>query len=161
MICTLSSTLCKRKSRKDTMRTISKSLRPFGLALTLGIGVGVGQGIARNEYSFGIEMPFVLAQHSPRPVEASLSSDEQSVIRVARQASPAVVSVSRDGGLGSGVLIRTDGVLLTNAHVVGDARQVVLNLPTGSGSPGVFWDAMSAVILPSSRFPAAAFRKRL
>jgi S1-C subfamily serine protease len=101
------------------MRTISKSLRPFGLALTLGIGVGIGQGVAKNEYSLGIEMPFVLAQNSPRPVEPSPSSDEQSVIRVARQASPAVVSVSREGGVGSGVLIRTDGVLLTNAHVVG------------------------------------------
>jgi hypothetical protein len=93
--------------KRITMRTISKSLRPFGLALTLGVGVGIGQGVVKNEYSFGIDMPFVLAQNSPRPAEPLLQSDEQSVIRVARQASPAVVSVSRNGGLGSGVLIRT------------------------------------------------------
>lgn len=142
------------------MRTISKSLRPFGLALTLGIGVGIGQGLAKNEYSLGIEMPFVLAQNSPRPVEPVLNSDEQSVIRVARQASPAVVSVSRDGGLGSGVLIRTDGVLLTNAHVVGDARQVRVELADGRRLTGrvlgrdVSGD-IAVVKIPGSGFPRA------
>ncbi|HEX8235758.1 MAG TPA: trypsin-like peptidase domain-containing protein [Abditibacteriaceae bacterium] len=142
------------------MRTISKSLRPFGLALTLGIGVGVGQGLARNEYSSGIEMPFVLAQNSPRPAELSLSSEEQSIIRVARQASPAVVSVSREGGLGSGVLIRTDGVLLTNAHVVGDAREVRVELADGRRLSGrvlgrdVSGD-IAVVKIPGSGFPKA------
>jgi S1-C subfamily serine protease len=148
------------KSKKETMRTISKSLRPFGLALTLGIGVGIGQGVAKNEYSLGIEMPFVLAQNSPRPVEPSPSSDEQSVIRVARQASPAVVSVSREGGVGSGVLIRTDGVLLTNAHVVGDARQVRVELADGRRLNGrvlgrdVSGD-IAVVKIPGSGFPRA------
>jgi serine protease Do len=142
------------------MRTISKSLRPFGLALTLGIGVGIGQGIAKNEYSIGIEMPFVLAQNTPRATEPTFNSDEQSVIRVARQASPAVVSVSRDGGLGSGVLIRADGVLLTNAHVVGDARQVRVELADGQRLTGrvlgrdVTGD-IAVVKIPGTGFPRA------
>ena len=142
------------------MRTISKSLRPFGLALTLGVGVGIGQGVVKNEYSFGIDMPFVLAQNSPRPAEPLLQSDEQSVIRVARQASPAVVSVSRNGGLGSGVLIRTDGVLLTNAHVVGDAREVRVELADGRRLSGrvlgrdVSGD-IAVVKIPGSGFPRA------
>jgi serine protease Do len=50
---------------------------------------------------------------------------------VARQAAPSVVSVQRDGGVGSGVVIRRDGVILTNAHVVGDARQVRIGLADG------------------------------
>jgi serine protease Do len=53
------------------------------------------------------------------------------VIRVARDASPAVVSVSRPGGSGSGVIIRRDGVIITNAHVVGSARTVQVALADG------------------------------
>ena len=59
------------------------------------------------------------------------SAEETSVIRVARQATPAVVSVSRPGGSGSGVIIRRDGVILTNAHVVGNARAVQIALADG------------------------------
>ena len=62
---------------------------------------------------------------------AGQSTEETSVIRVARQATPAVVSVSRPGGSGSGVIIRRDGVILTNAHVVGNARTVQIALADG------------------------------
>jgi serine protease Do len=66
------------------------------------------------------------------PAEATgLAPDEVTVIMVARQAAPSVVSVQRDGGVGSGVVIRRDGVILTNAHVVGDARQVRIGLADG------------------------------
>jgi serine protease Do len=59
---------------------------------------------------------------TPAGPNAGQSAEESSVIRVARQASPAVVSVSQGSGSGSGVLIRRDGVLLTNWHVVSDPR---------------------------------------
>jgi serine protease Do len=59
------------------------------------------------------------------------SAEEATVIRVARSASPAVVSVSRRGGAGSGVIIRADGVILTNAHVVGNARTVEIQTADG------------------------------
>jgi serine protease Do len=59
------------------------------------------------------------------------TSEEQTVIRVARNATPAVVSVARRGGSGSGVIIREDGVLITNAHVVGNATVVEVRTADG------------------------------
>lgn len=56
---------------------------------------------------------------------------EETVVRVARVATPAVVAVSRAGGSGSGVIVRDDGVILTNAHVVGNARTVEVSLADG------------------------------
>ncbi|HTE21141.1 MAG TPA: trypsin-like peptidase domain-containing protein [Armatimonadota bacterium] len=73
------------------------------------------------------------------------SAEEQTVIRVAKQARPAVVSVSRDGGSGSGVIIRADGVILTNAHVVGDAKTVGVRLSDGRKLEGQVLGADPAV----------------
>jgi S1-C subfamily serine protease len=62
---------------------------------------------------------------------ASIVCAQQPVVAVARQVSPAVVSVVRGGGSGSGVIIRADGIVLTNAHVVGSARNVQVRLADG------------------------------
>jgi S1-C subfamily serine protease len=64
-------------------------------------------------------------------VTAQISTEERTVITVARTATPAVVSVSRRGGSGSGVIIRADGVVLTNAHVVGNVRTVEIRTADG------------------------------
>ena len=76
----------------------------------------------------------VPSQPSPASVQQSAAlpgTEEQNTIRVARQASPAVVSVTHPRGSGSGVIIRSDGVILTNAHVVGNARAVEVGLADG------------------------------
>ena len=57
---------------------------------------------------------------------------EANIIRAARQVSPAVVSVSAANvGSGSGVIIRRDGIVVTNAHVVGNALSVEIGLADG------------------------------
>lgn len=55
----------------------------------------------------------------PAEPTAELAPEERTVVQVTRQVTPAVVSIRREGGTVSGVIIRSDGVILTNAHVVG------------------------------------------
>jgi S1-C subfamily serine protease len=64
-------------------------------------------------------------------LQAQRSTEEETVIRVARTGSPAVVSVSRRGSSGSGVIARADGVIITNAHVVGSAKTVEVRTADG------------------------------
>src|SRR3712207_4306476 len=95
-------------------------------SLAGGIGIGVGQGLVGTR-----DLSPAWAQSA-----AARSSEEQSVIHVVKQARPAVVSVKREGGQGSGVIIRQDGVILTNAHVVGKAAEVNVELASGKELKG-------------------------
>ena len=100
------------------------------VALIAAVGIGVGIGLAGRDTIRRELDPRVFAQAGAEaPIERG--AQEQTVIRVARQASPAVVSVSRSGSSGSGVIVRREGIILTNAHVVGTARQVVIGLADG------------------------------
>ena len=61
--------------------------------------------------------------------------DEQVNIRVYRKASPAVVSINAGRGTGSGSIVSRDGLVLTNAHVVQNARSVTVILSDGRRLP--------------------------
>jgi len=52
------------------------------------------------------------------------------------RASDGVVSILNGGQFGSGVLITADGYLLTNDHVVGRSKTVIVRWPDGTETPG-------------------------
>jgi len=76
---------------------------------------------------------------APRPeVEADVTVGDLTAEQLAEQAKESVVSVSfagRDGqqaGLGTGFVIRSDGLIATNLHVIGEARPITIQLADGS-----------------------------
>jgi S1-C subfamily serine protease len=86
------------------------------------------------------KLPFDDSQSSPAPETpvndaALLDAYSNAVISVTERVGPGVVRVetgSRDpkirerGGLGSGIVISPDGLVLTNSHVVGTSKQIRL-----------------------------------
>jgi serine protease Do len=99
------------------------------------------------------------------PVASSQSAiglvvEEQTVVEIYREVSPAVVSVRHRGGSGSGVIIRRDGVILTNAHVVGIAATVAVDLADGRTLDGEVLGLdptidIAVVRIPSTNVPTA------
>jgi S1-C subfamily serine protease len=68
-----------------------------------------------------------------------LDSYSRTVASVAERVGPAVVRVEtrssgRSAGMGSGIIIAGDGLVLTNSHVVAGARRVRLSLNDGGAS---------------------------
>jgi S1-C subfamily serine protease len=49
---------------------------------------------------------------------------------------PSIVTILTADGLGSGVVWSTDGIIVTNAHVVGRATEVTIAFADGTRSPG-------------------------
>jgi S1-C subfamily serine protease len=70
-----------------------------------------------------------------RPVGTGVSADEE-VVRIAERVRPAIAQVKLDRDrTGSGVVFRSDGHVLTSAHVVAGATTVTVALPTGREVP--------------------------
>jgi S1-C subfamily serine protease len=63
------------------------------------------------------------------------TADKVGYTEVVERLSPSVVTIQTDSGLGSGVVLRDD-VVVTNAHVVGDASNVMVLYADGTRSPG-------------------------
>src|SRR6476469_9456798 len=80
-------------------------------------------------------LPSGADKHTPANDQALLDAYSNAVIGVTERVGPAVVRVetgpkvrnSRErGGLGSGIVISPDGLVLTNSHVVGSSKQIRL-----------------------------------
>ncbi len=83
-----------------------------------------------------LEIPAVLAKPVPKSI-ADLKAMEQHVKALAAKVSPAVVAVEVGYGSGSGVIISSNGLVLTAGHVCGAPnRKVIFTFPNGKTAPG-------------------------
>ncbi len=61
---------------------------------------------------------------------------QEQMVAVIKQVGPAVVEISTDSGLGSGVIYDSKGDIVTNAHVVGTSKTFTVTLSNGKSYPG-------------------------
>lgn len=102
---------------------LAKGLAAGTLAMAAVLTTSSGSGLSERATvpsSGGI--PAALAQSG---------GNEEDNIRVYEQVSPAVVAVDTSDGSGSGSIITSNGLVLTNAHVVGSDRRVTVRLQDG------------------------------
>ena len=77
----------------------------------------------------------VPAAPAPAPILPADGAVEP-VAAVAQAVAPAVVLVTNDLGQGSGIIYDAQGLILTNAHVVGSFTEVTITLASGVRVPG-------------------------
>jgi serine protease DegQ len=85
---------------------------------------------------------------------------------IVRKLEPSIVTVYVGQGLGSGIVYKADGVIVTNQHVVGDAKQVAVGFADGQRVAGEVLATdpvtdLAVVRVSRTGLPAARFETRL
>ncbi|MFC0037098.1 S1C family serine protease [Actinomadura rayongensis] len=105
--------------------TLGRRIAAVGAAALVAVGSGAaGAAVALSATGDGT------VYSSPTAVSGA-STTGGSTAQVAAAVSPSVVSVATQSGSGSGVIIRSDGVIMTNAHVVAGASAVTVKFSNG------------------------------
>jgi S1-C subfamily serine protease len=119
----------------------------------------LGTAIGFNFLNAVTSIQLLSLQQFGQPQQAlAQDADETTSERVYAAARPAVVSIESDEGTGSGSIISADGLILTNAHVVGNSRTVKVHLEDGRTLEGRvigYGDGqdLAAVKIQGSNFP--------
>ncbi|MFB4308654.1 S1C family serine protease [Actinomadura sp. GTD37] len=118
-------------ARPSLFGTARRKLAAVAAATALAVGAG-GAGAAAT---------LALTHESTvyaSPTAVSGAAAGGTTARVAAAVQPSVVSIqaqtSSGAATGSGVILRSDGVVLTNAHVVSEARQVAVKFSDGTSA---------------------------
>lgn len=103
------------------------------------------------------------APPSPTTTATASAGDIPAMVR---QVEPWVVTVLNQSGLGSGIVYKPDGTIVTNAHVVGDARQVTVAFADGqqvSATVRAVDQLADVAVVQADRkgLPSAKFQKEL
>lgn len=94
------------------------------------LGTVLGLALSETLSAHSTSLPSLT---SPFRTKAAFAQnvDEEVNIQVYQTASPAVVAIAAGAGAGSGSLVTPTGLILTNAHVVGNSRVVQVRLMDG------------------------------
>jgi serine protease DegQ len=107
--------------------------RPLLLLLAAALAaVLAGCSLAREPQARSAPAP-VTAVPASAGAQAAATNDIPGIVR---KVEPSVVTISHDRGTGSGVVWSKDGVVVTNAHVVGDVRTVEVAFFDGRRADG-------------------------
>lgn len=133
-------------------RTLRRLPPPLAVATTLGLGLGgvtlaFGSGCGREaEAAPAAAEPSVAASALASALDPAHYDPRQSLAPMIKAVGPAVVAVDARGsaslpailggepvvqGLGSGFVVEADGLVVTNHHVIADARSVQVRLSDG------------------------------
>ncbi len=148
--------------------TTARGPRPWRVVVAL---IAVGFGLAGCGDDGAADGPRQSAREAPRPSQASQPVREGAGVfgaipSVVTRVQPSVVTVRTGGSEGSGVVYRSDGLIVTNDHVVGDAESVTIAFADGKRQPAklVASDPVTdlAVLRTERRgLPAARFAEGL
>ena len=100
---------------------------------------GAASGLAVAAAAFAIAGPLDGSDDGsvgqpPAVVASKGAKNQSSVGKIYAAASPAVASVQTESGSGTGFLIKSNGTLVTNAHVVGESEQVRIRFGDDTGT---------------------------
>mgnify|MGYP001469971729 CR=1 FL=1 len=113
----------------ETVRRISWIIA-VGLILSVFfIGAFIVGWIIRGE---GDSEKSEFSTYVPTPIDVEIDVSQEPVVVVAERVSPSVVLVTAPGiSQGSGIVLDTQGRVVTNAHVVAGAEELQVLLPSG------------------------------
>ena len=100
-----------------TRRTVAPRVTVAALLAAVLAGCGLVQEQARSA-------PAPVTAPAPRPNASAQAAAAGDIPGIVRKVEPSVVTIQHDQGTGSGVVWFKDGVVVTNAHVVGEVRDV-------------------------------------
>ncbi|MFI5906845.1 S1C family serine protease [Dactylosporangium sp. NPDC051541] len=112
-------------------RRLSKGVVAVVAAAALSIASAVGGGVAALELRPAAATSTVVSAQN-----SSTSTGTANLADVAAAVLPSVVSINTGSAVGSGVIITTDGSILTNNHVVETARGNTVQITFSDGKSG-------------------------
>ena len=104
--------------------SIARKTAWIQLAIAVGVAFCAGCGPARSG-----SPPTTPA--SPTGQSGTVPAAATDIPNLVRQTEPSVVTVLTDNGLGSGIVYKADGTIITDAHVVAGAHQITVAFADG------------------------------
>ena len=148
----------------DTDRRTSSSA--WGVAVVAGlVGAALSLGVVALAGGFQskvVEKPVV--EKVPVRAVAELAAQSAGVVGITRTVAPAVarveVTTASGSTVGSGVMFRDDGYLVTDAHLLQSASAVQVSLADGRSLPGTVvgsdaWSAVAVIKVDAGQVPVA------